>query len=137
MKSSPVYKLLGGKQNNALPLYHSMSCMAPAEMVAIAQQAHSTGIRQFQLKLSADNNLQIDVQRLTQVREPVGTGPPVYGDWNCGASQLDAIRVARAIAHLDVMLEQPCTTLNECVNVKNATGLPKKLMKMHTILHLC
>jgi len=84
-------------------------------------------MKQFQVKLGADNNWQIDVERLIKVRKAVGDGPVVYGDWNCGASQLDASRVARSVAHLDVMLEQPCKTLEECANVKNASGLPMKI----------
>lgn len=123
----PLYRLLGGKQNTQLPLYHSITCIAPAEMAKMATEAKQQGIRQFQVKLGADNNWQTDVERLIKVREAVGYGPLVYGDWNCGASQLDAIRVARAVAHLDVMLEQPCATLEECANVKTSANLLMKI----------
>ena len=61
------------------------------------------------------------------MREAVGPGPLVYGDWNCGATSLDATRVGRAVSHLDVMLEQPCATLDDCARVRAATGLPMKL----------
>ena len=57
----------------------------------------------------------------------MGDGPRVYGDWNCGSTKLDAIRVGRAVADLDIMLEQPCQTLEECASVKNATRLPMKI----------
>ena len=123
----PLYQLLGGKLNDALPLYHSITCIEPDEMAKIAKNAYDEGIRQFQAKLGADANWQADVERLTKVREAVGDGPLVYGDWNCGSSQLDAIRVARAVAHLDMMLEQPCASLEECANVKKSTGLPMKI----------
>ena len=123
----PLYALLGGKQNHELPLYHSITCVEPNEMARIAQRALHTGMRQFQVKLGADNNWEKDVARLKAVREVVGDGPLVYGDWNCGSTQLDAIRVARAVSHLDIMLEQPCKTLEECANVKKATGLPMKI----------
>ena len=123
----PLYSLLGGKHNESLPLYHSITCIAPDDMATIAETAQQQGITQFQVKLGADNNWQSDVDRLSCVREAVGQGPLVYGDWNCGASQLDATRVARAVAHLDVMLEQPCKTLEECNNVRRATGLPMKI----------
>jgi hypothetical protein len=36
-------------------------------------------------------------------------------------------RVGRAVAGLDVMLEQPCATLEDCAAVRAATGLPMKL----------
>ena len=48
---------------------------------------------------------QADAERLIKVREAVGDGPLVYGDWNCGATTLDAIRAGRGAAHLDVMLD--------------------------------
>jgi len=123
----PLYRLLGGKHNESLPLYHSITCVEPSRMASIAQTAQQQSIKQFQVKLGADNNWKNDVERLVQVREAVGTGPLVYGDWNCGASQLDATRTARAVAHLDIMIEQPCRTLEECSNVRQATGLAMKI----------
>lgn len=123
----PLYALFGGKRQTDMPLYHSITCIAPDEMVRIAKEAQKQGITQFQVKLGADNNWQADTERLMKVREAVGPGPLVYGDWNCGASQLDASRVGRAVAHLDIMLEQPCRTMAECAAVRTATSLPMKL----------
>lgn len=123
----PLYRLLGGKHNDSLPLYHSITCIAAERMAAIAKEAQLQGINQFQVKLGADDDWRHDVERLSQVRDAVGKGPLVYGDWNCGASQLDATRVARAVAHLDVMLEQPCATLEQCASVRRASGLPMKI----------
>jgi L-alanine-DL-glutamate epimerase-like enolase superfamily enzyme len=123
----PLYALLGGLQSDNLPLYHSITCVEPEEMARIAKEAQAEGIRQFQVKLGADADWQADVERLRRVREAVGTGPLVYGDWNCGATRLQATRVGRAVAALDVMLEQPCKTLEDCAAVRAATGLPMKL----------
>ena len=123
----PLHALLGGWRMADAPLYHSITCVAPEEMARIAAGAHGQGIRQFQVKLGADRDWQADVARLRLVREAVGPGPLVYGDWNTGASSLDAIRVGRAVAAHDVMLEQPCATLEECAAVRRATGLPMKL----------
>lgn len=123
----PLYTLLGGRRGADMPLYHSITCIAPGDMAAIAAEAFATGIRQFQVKLGADGNWEADVARLTQVREAVGEGPLVYGDWNCGATRLDATRVARAVSHLDVMLEQPCPTFEDCSAVRDASGLAIKM----------
>lgn len=123
----PLYSILGGRQAKDMPLYHSITCVAPEEMVQMAQEAYRDGIRQFQVKLGADNNWEADVARLTMVREAVGAGPLVYGDWNCGANQLDATRVARAVAHLDIMLEAPCPSMEECAAVRAASGLAMKM----------
>ena len=96
-------------------------------MARIARDAYATGIRQFQVKLGADADWQADAERLIKVREAVGQGPLVYGDWNCGATKLQATRTGRAVAHLDIMLEQPCKTLEDCAAVRQATGLPMKI----------
>ncbi|WP_424831978.1 mandelate racemase/muconate lactonizing enzyme family protein [Ruegeria sp.] len=123
----PLYALLGGRAVADMPLYHSITCIAPDEMARIARDAFDQGMRQFQVKLGADDNWQADVARLTLVREAVGEGPLIYGDWNCGSDSLTATRVGRAVARLDIMLEQPCATIEECAQVRAATGLPMKL----------
>lgn len=123
----PLYQLLGGRTRRDMPLYHSITCIAPDEMARIAKEAYATGIRQFQVKLGTDADWQADAERLARVREVVGDGPLVYGDWNCGATKLQATRTGRAIAHLDIMLEQPCKTLEDCAAVRQATGLPMKI----------
>lgn len=123
----PLYALLGGRAVQDMPLYHSITCVAPEEMARMARDAQEQGMTQFQVKLGADKNWEADVARLTLVREEVGQGPLVYGDWNCGSDALTATRVGRAVAHMDVMLEQPCATIEECAHVRAATGLPMKL----------
>ncbi|MEM9852230.1 MAG: enolase C-terminal domain-like protein, partial [Pseudomonadota bacterium] len=123
----PLFALLGGRTRADMPLYHSITCIDPDEMARIAREAYAAGIRQFQAKLGTDRCWETDAARLTKVREAVGPGPIVYGDWNCGASRLQATRTGRAVAHLDVMLEQPCNTLEDCAAVRQATGLPMKL----------
>jgi L-alanine-DL-glutamate epimerase-like enolase superfamily enzyme len=123
----PLYTLMGGLWQADLPLYHSITCIQPDEMARIALEAKAQGITQFQVKLGASGDWQTDLERLAKVREAVGPGPLVYGDWNCGATSLDATRVGRGAALLDVMLEQPCATLSDCARVRTATGLPMKL----------
>ncbi len=123
----PLYALLGGRTRRDMPLYHSITCVEPDEMARIAADAYKSGIRQFQAKLGVDSDWEADAERLIKVREIVGKGPLVYGDWNCGASRLQATRTGRAVAHLDIMLEQPCKTLEDCAAVRQATGLPMKI----------
>lgn len=123
----PLYTLLGGRRAEAMPLYHSITCVAPDEMARMAREAQALGMTQFQVKLGASGDWQEDALRLIKVREAVGSGPLVYGDWNCGAASLEATRVGRAVAHLDIMLEQPCATIEDCGRVRDATGLPMKL----------
>lgn len=122
----PLYELLGGRRVKDMPLYHSITCVEPDEMARIARAAKQAGMKQFQVKLGADNEPEADIARLRKVREVVADGDLAYGDWNAGTASLDAIRVGRAVAGLDIMLEQPCPTIEDCARVKSATGLPMK-----------
>ncbi|MEM6307868.1 MAG: mandelate racemase, partial [Pseudomonadota bacterium] len=78
----PLYALLGGRAVADMPLYHSITCVAPDEMARMAADAQAQGMTQFQVKLGADHDWQADVARLRMVRETVGAAPLVYGDWN-------------------------------------------------------
>ena len=101
----PLHAFLGGLQSKRLPLYHSISCLAPDEMARIAAEETGRGITQIQVKLGADRDNEADIARLRKVREAAPAGTLVYGDWNCGASRLDATRVGRAVADLEVIPE--------------------------------
>ena len=52
----PLHALLGGQRQDRLPLYHSITCVAPDDMARMAKDAYAKGIRQFQAKLGADDN---------------------------------------------------------------------------------
>lgn len=123
----PLYRLLGGRQVDAAPLYHSITCVEPDEMARIAREAYAQGIRQFQAKLGAGGDWRLDVERLRAVRAVIGPEPLLYGDWNCGATKLTAIRVAQAARELDIMLEQPCASLEACAEVRRVSGMAMKL----------
>ena len=123
----PLYRLLGGKRAQKMPLYHSITCIAPEQMREMAVQAHKLGMRQIQVKLGADKDWRADVERLSIIRQAMPDDVLVYGDWNAGADQLTATRVGRAVSQMDIMLEQPCETIAQCAAVRNATGLAMKL----------
>ncbi|MCR9257452.1 MAG: mandelate racemase/muconate lactonizing enzyme family protein [Alphaproteobacteria bacterium] len=123
----PLHALLGGRRTDRLPLYHSITCVAPDEMARMAREAQAAGMRQFQAKLGTDRDWQTDAERLIKIREAVGRGPVLYGDWNCGATTYQATRTGHAVRDHDVMLEQPCKTIAACAEVRRNTGLPMKL----------
>ncbi len=123
----PLYRLLGGRQMDSAPLYHSITCVEPDVMAGIAATAYAQGIRQFQVKVGADEDWQADVARIRAVRDAVGPGPLVYADWNCGATTLTAIRAAQAVRDLDIMLEQPCESLEACAEVRKVAGIAMKI----------
>ena len=60
----PLYRLLGGRCAEDLPLYHSITCVEPQEMARSARDAQHHAIEQFQVKLGADDDWRRDVERL-------------------------------------------------------------------------
>ncbi len=123
----PLYQLLGGKRADNVPTYHSITCTEPQRMAEIAKAAKAEGITQFQVKVGADANWAMDVERIQAVREAVGDGYVVYADWNSGTTVYDAIRVGHAVRNIDIMLEQPCETLDAIAEVRRNTNLPMKI----------
>ena len=83
------------------------SAQALISFSRMAREAFASGIRQFQVKLGADCDNEADIARLRLVREAVGPGPIVYGDWNCGANRLDAIRVGSIAQRCAQIVREP------------------------------
>jgi L-alanine-DL-glutamate epimerase-like enolase superfamily enzyme len=74
------------------------------------------GYTKFQLKVGG--NADTDIQRIRQTREILSSGEILVADANTGWTRADAARVAASIADLDVYMEQPCPTYEECVSVR-------------------
>jgi L-alanine-DL-glutamate epimerase-like enolase superfamily enzyme len=49
---------------------------------------------------------------------------PMLCDANTGWKMHDALRVVNAVRHLDVYIEQPCLSYEECVSVRRMCPLP-------------
>ena len=81
---------------------------------------------QIQVKLGADRDNEADIARRARCASGAGRNA---GLWRLELRGIAAGRdeVGRAVADLDIMLEQPCATLEECAAVRNATGLAMKI----------
>ena len=121
----PVHTLLGGCFQQKLPLYFSLSNAAPEVMVKAASVARAKGYRQFQIKLGGDVEADIEcVRRLCRAREQ---GEIFMADANQGFSQHEAVRFVHALRDVDVYIEQPCDSLDNCLAVRQKSVHPFKL----------
>ncbi|GAW35874.1 4-hydroxyproline betaine 2-epimerase [Roseovarius sp. A-2] len=68
-----------------------------------------------------------DIDRITAGVALLETGEKAMADANQGWRVDNAIRVARATAGLDYILEQPCKTYEECQQVRRVAQQPMKL----------
>jgi cis-L-3-hydroxyproline dehydratase len=81
------------------------------------------GIHRFQLKIGGDPAE--DGLRVRRVIEATGPEDLVVADANCGWRLDDALRAIRLMEDLPrLYLEQPCPTMEECIEVRKHTTLP-------------
>ncbi|MEO1795540.1 MAG: enolase C-terminal domain-like protein [Pseudomonadota bacterium] len=121
----PLWMLLGGKLTDGAPMYRVAPQKETAETLAEMQRYRAEGYRQFQIKVGGDWARDIDrIRSGVALLEP---GEKAMADANQGWRVDNAIRVARATADLDYMLEQPCRTYEECQQVRRVAQQPMKL----------
>jgi L-alanine-DL-glutamate epimerase-like enolase superfamily enzyme len=118
-----VTDMLGGVRQTAFPLYIAVPLDDPATMADYVLARRAEGIHRFQLKIGGDPVL--DAERARVVVEQTGPEDIIVGDANCGWRLNDAIRAAREMADLPrFYFEQPCPTMEECIEVRRHTTLP-------------
>ncbi|MGD0941670.1 MAG: cis-3-hydroxy-L-proline dehydratase [Terracidiphilus sp.] len=118
----PIVTLLGGRYGESFPLYRAISQESPEEMAQKVAAYRAEGYTKFQLKVGGDPNTDIDrIHTVAKVLEP---GDVLIADANTGWSQHQALRVADAVRNVDVYLEQPCLSYQECLVVRRHTNRP-------------
>ncbi|MEX0386948.1 cis-3-hydroxy-L-proline dehydratase [Spiribacter onubensis] len=118
----PVCNLLGGRYGNDIALYRAISQQDPAQMAERCRQYQAEGYRKFQLKVGGDPDT--DIERIHACAAVMRAGDTLVADANTGWTQHDAMRVAAAVAGLDVYIEQPCPAYESCLQVRRATVRP-------------
>lgn len=118
----PVCELLGGRFGDSIRLYRAISQTRPDEMAANVASYQAEGYTRFQLKVGGDPDQ--DIERIHQVRAILPSNNRLVADANTGWTQHEAIRVVRAVKDLDVYIEQPCLTYEECLAVRRNTNHP-------------
>jgi cis-L-3-hydroxyproline dehydratase len=118
----PVCILLGGRYGEDFGLYRAISQEAPEAMAARVAGYRSEGYRRFQLKVGGDANE--DIERIRAVAAQLRPGDRLIADANTGWLMHDAMRVVRAVKDVDVYIEQPCLSYEECLAVRRRTDHP-------------
>lgn len=131
----PVHMLLGGRYGDSFPLYRAISQGSADDMVSNVDKYLRMGYRKFQLKVGS--NVSDDINRIRQVRELLdertvqyrakgesGLFIPLMCDANTGWQMHEALQVINAVKDLNVYIEQPCLTYEECLSVRHRTTLP-------------
>jgi L-alanine-DL-glutamate epimerase-like enolase superfamily enzyme len=125
MTGQSVCTLLGGMSLPEIPLYRAISQGPSRDMADDVARFREEGYRRFQLKVGGDPHE--DINRVKVVLDVLKPGDILVADANTGWIMRNAIRVVNALAGTDVYIEQPCTTLEECLTIREHTRLPMVL----------
>ncbi|MEQ1936210.1 MAG: enolase C-terminal domain-like protein, partial [Fimbriimonadaceae bacterium] len=118
----PVCALLGGRFGENVALYRAISQESPDAMASRVSGYRGEGYRKFQLKVGGDP-LE-DIARIRAVSGQLQPGDRLVADANTGWLMHDAMRVVKAVSDLDVYIEQPCRSYEECFSVRQHCPLP-------------
>jgi L-alanine-DL-glutamate epimerase-like enolase superfamily enzyme len=117
-----VSDLLGGTFREEIPLYWGIGVADPEVMRGKAEAALAMGYREIQLKVGT--GWREDVARVETCLEVLGDATRVIVDANGIWSQAEAVRAVAALRDLDVLIEQPCATTEECAQVRMRSPRP-------------
>lgn len=118
----PVATLMGGHEGPDVALYRAISQDTPSAMAARIAEYRSAGYTKFQLKVGGDPDT--DIARIRAAADQLQPGDVLIADANTGWSQHEAMRVADAVRDVNVYLEQPCRTYEQCLSVRRHTNRP-------------
>lgn len=118
----PLCHLLGGRFGEDHVLYRAISQESPEAMARKVAGYREEGYRRFQLKVGGDP--EVDIERIHAVADLMQRGDILVADANTGWLMKDAMRVVRGVKDLDVFIEQPCATYEECLSIRRKTDHP-------------
>lgn len=122
LTGQPVCTLLGGRYGEDFVLYRAISQQSPDEMAEKVARYRSEGYRRFQLKVGGDPNT--DIERIRAVSGLLEPTDKLVADANTGWLMHEAARVVRGVADIDVYIEQPCLSYEECLSIRQRTNHP-------------
>jgi L-alanine-DL-glutamate epimerase-like enolase superfamily enzyme len=118
----PVCTLLGGRYGEDFGLYRAISQESPDAMADSVAGYRAEGYRRFQLKVGGD--AAEDIDRIRAVARRLQPGDRLIADANTGWRMHDAMRVVRAVRDVDVYIEQPCLSYEECLSIRRHCDHP-------------
>lgn len=129
----PVYNLLGGLQQDRVKLFKVISRQDADVMATKIREYQEQGFSQFQMKVGAGADA--DVERIMKVSAELKPGNVLAADANTGWRQHEAIRVVKAVKDVDIYIEQPCLSYEECLAVRRHTDHPMILDECMDSIH--
>ena len=117
----PVCVLLGGRYGDDFVLYRAISQESPE-----AWPARGRLSRRGLSAVPAQGRRRpvVDIDRIRAVAAELKPGDRLVADANTGWLMHDALRVVRAVRDVDVYIEQPCRSYEECLTIRRHCDHP-------------
>ncbi|BES70205.1 mandelate racemase/muconate lactonizing enzyme family protein [Marinobacter nanhaiticus D15-8W] len=121
----PVHTLLGGMMSPSLPLHRIVPLSDPEAMSGTLQEYRDAGFRHFQIKLG--HAVEEDIALMVELADGFQADEVWVGDINGAWRRDEVLRFSHALADIDMILEQPCASYDECLSVRRRIQHPVKL----------
>ncbi|WP_027683983.1 mandelate racemase/muconate lactonizing enzyme family protein [Rhizobium leguminosarum] len=112
-----VCDLLGGATGETVPTYYAIAVASPEEQARVAVEKQREGYRRIQIKVGG-RDIEEDIEALRRIREALAPGMRIAADGNRGLTGRDTIFLSQRCRDIPLILEQPCSTLDEIANIK-------------------
>ncbi len=119
----PVATLMGGHVGDDFALYRAISQESPAQMAQEDRAVPQRGVSQVPTQSGRRSRYRYR-SRIRAAAAELSRGDVLVADANTGWTQHAAVRVADAVRDVDVYIEQPCMTYEQCLAVRRHTDRP-------------
>ena len=118
----PIADLLGGHHDEPTPIASSISTGTPDEMLSLINEYREKQYTVHSVKIGADP--QLDIERIRHLEANRHPDELFFYDINRAWLPAEAIAVMNSVNELPIIIEQPCETLDQCLNVRQKTSQP-------------
>jgi L-alanine-DL-glutamate epimerase-like enolase superfamily enzyme len=129
----PLYELLGGRLVPA-PEVQGFILRTPGDaLLEMIERHRANGVHHFTTKVTGD--LETDIAYLRFVGRHMRIGESLSVDANRYYRLDEALRLVRMAGEIDLMLEQPCATIEECRDLRMRASVPVMLDEEINTVH--
>ncbi|MEM6759134.1 MAG: enolase C-terminal domain-like protein [Pseudomonadota bacterium] len=118
----PIADLMGGGSRTPRPIASSVGAKTVEETRAVIARYRARGYIAHSVKIGGD--VARDIARIRDVEALRAPGDIMLYDVNRGWTRQQALRVMRAVEDLQVMVEQPCETLDDIAAIAPRHATP-------------
>lgn len=119
----PVADLLGGQLTARVPSYYALNVGPADEVSRLAKDRVQAGFGRLQLKVGG-RDVREDIEVARSVHAAVGEKAHIVLDANRSLTREQALFLSNGLRDIPLVIEQPCATSEECIQVRPSLNHP-------------